>query len=92
MYFLDNGDFTALACEDILLVTSQSSVHAQALLLVCIGIQMGKLIVWFLEFLSNVLHFQVCLINITNNLENIIKMVICIVFQEYMIRMLLTFC
>ena len=55
------------------------------------GTQLRKLIVFLLEYLNIGFLFQVCLINITNSLENITKMVICIVFQEYMIRIFLPF-
>ena len=84
-------DSAAVVWEDMMLVESLSSVHTQALHLVCNGNTDWKR-VWFLDFLSTTFHFQFCCTNITNNLENGRKMVIWIVSYQYMNGMFLSFC
>lgn len=47
---------------------------------------------WFLEIVNVVFHVQVCLINVTESLENGRKEIMGIILQQYMFRMLFVNC
>lgn len=63
-----------------MLVKSFSSVHTGACFWCAVGRQIGKLMVWFLEFLNIAFHFQVFNINVSNILKVGRTMVMLIVF------------